>query len=122
MMRRGLFGSVLVPLMVCGTVPGEAQAPSPVATGPQLTQTDAPLPSSPTGDSRPAARHDTKSSKKAAGKQPEGSPVLGSLAAAHASEPHDGTAILAPQKTTPATRSWTGFYLGAGAGVGAMRP
>jgi hypothetical protein len=114
MMRRRLFGLVLIPLMVGGIVTAKAQVPSPVATGPQQTQTDAP-PLSPTGASRP--RHDAKNSKKAAA----GS-KLPPLAAAHASEPSDGTPISAPQqRSVPSARPWTGFYVGAGAGVGASQ-
>lgn len=118
MTRRGLSGFVLIPLLLCGSVATRAQAPNAVSTPPEQRTDAQPPPSA--GPSRPRAIHDAKGSKKV-----QASPDLRSLplsAAAHASEPYDSTPISPAQKTAPATHSWTGFYVGAGAGVGTTQP
>jgi len=119
-MRCELLGLALVPLMVCGSLASEAQAPNSVSAEPQQTQTNAKPPSSPAGPSRPGAMHDAKSSKKV-----QASPVQQSLplsAVAHASEHYDSAPVSPTPKVTPATHSWTGIYVGAGAGAGTTQP
>src|SRR5271167_2375767 len=116
-MRCELLGLALVPLMVCGSLASEAQAPNSVSAEPQQTQTNAQPPSSPAGPSRPGAMHDAKSSKKVSGRH-----VLPSLAAAHASEHYDGNPVSPAPKSAPATHSWTGIYVGAGVGAGTTQP
>src|ERR1700733_1292743 len=110
-MHRTLFGLALVPFMVCSSVAGEAPAPSSASGGPQEVQT-------------PSPDHGAKSSKHISTRtQADRGSAHGAMpfsaAATSASEHSAGLPISSPPKSPPPSpNSWTGFYVGGGAGVG----
>jgi hypothetical protein len=118
-MRHALFGLVLVPLMMCGSVFAED---APVAgadpSRSQAVQTGDKQPTTQKTRPPPGQMHHAKSSKPAL-------PLSLPLAAATA-DPSGPSASLpiapVPRAAPPAARPWTGFYVGAGAGVGTNSP
>jgi hypothetical protein len=111
-MRRIVFGLVLIPVLACGSVSaGEAQVPA----GSEGTQKAEVLPPS----DQPA--HSLKSSKRMPKQSLRSAAAPRSLqsaetyAADHSASP---PALSGERAASPATSSWTGFYVGAGAGVG----
>jgi hypothetical protein len=117
-MRRALFGLALIPLMACSSVAGEAQAPNSVSGGSQELQTNAKHRSS------KRLLHGAEYSKQTSRMQPDersapGSLPLSAAAAAYTSEHSPNLPISSVSKAAPPpTNSWTGFYVGVGAGVG----
>jgi hypothetical protein len=115
-MHRLLFGLTLVSLMACGDALA-GDAPNSVSGGSPAVQKPP----------APSRWHAPKSVKPVAGTQFDGHskprPLPLSSAAAYASEhAADLPVSSAPKTTTPSTGSWTGFYVGVGAGVGTQQP
>jgi hypothetical protein len=111
MMGWVFFGLIFFSLTACsGAFADETLAPEP---GGSLLK---PSPAGP--------RHPSKSSKRAARAQPDAHSTQRSLplssASAYASEHATGLPIsspLSPAAAPPPSHSWTGFYVGAGAGA-----
>ena len=112
-MRRLAFGLALIAVAACGSVSaGEAQAPNSESDASQKVRT---LPSP--GQIHPAKSNKQVSRAQAAGRLgPRSWPL--SAAETYASE-HSADAPVSPvaKPAPPAPNSWTGFYLGAGAGA-----
>jgi hypothetical protein len=102
-MRRIVFGLLLVPLIACGDVLAE----------------DAPVPSAPSPSDHAKHRKPTSLTRSRA---PSAAALPLSSAETYASE-HPGNLAIssAPKPAPPASNStgnsWTGFYVGAGAGA-----
>jgi hypothetical protein len=116
-MRRIVFGLVLVPLIACGGVLADearvsnVDVPNANAGGSQQVQANRKLPN----------RKQTSTTRSRGPSAPAALPL--SSAETYASEHPANLAISsAPKPAPPAGNSWTGFYVGAGAGVGAARP
>ena len=110
-MRHALFGLTLLPLIACGAAAGESAAPNSASS---VSQNVAPSP--------PHQAHRAKNSKHGSGTQSGGSPVPGSLplstTTAYTAEHSPSFPISTVPKATPESNSWTGFFLGVGAGAG----
>jgi hypothetical protein len=111
-MRRVLFGLMLTSLVTCSAFAGDASNADP--NGPQQARKPSPpvhvLP---------------KNNKQTSKAQSDERSRLDALApaAAYASEHSVNLPISSAPKPTPSsTRPWTGFYVGAGAGVGSSQP
>lgn len=112
-MRRLAFGLALIAVVACGSVSaGEAQAPNSESDASQKVRT---LPSP--GQIHPAKSNKQVSRAQAAGR-PGPRPLPLSAAETYASEHFANSPALPVVKPAPpAGNSWTGFYLGAGAGA-----
>jgi hypothetical protein len=115
-MHRMLFGLALISLMACSSA-FAGDTPNSGSGGSQDVQK--PLP--------PSQIHRSKTIKQVSGRQSDGRSGPRSLplssAEAYASEHSAGLPISsAPKSPPPSTRPWTGFYVGAGAGIGATQP
>jgi hypothetical protein len=111
-MRRVLFRLALISLTMCSSA-FAGDAPSTDSNGPRQS-----LKPSPPAQTRP------KNNKQMSKAQSDERSGLRSLApaAAYASEHSVNLPISsAPKPTPPSTRPWTGFYVGAGAGVGSTQ-
>jgi hypothetical protein len=110
-MRCSVFGLALIPLVICGSIfAAEAQSP----TEPDASQKAQKLPSA-----NPARA--AKSSKQIPKTQSRSAPPPLPLSSAEtyaAQHSADLPVSSAAKSPSPATNSWTGFYIGAGAGVG----
>jgi hypothetical protein len=110
-MRHALFGLTLLPLIACGTAAGESVAPNSASS---VSQNVAPSP--------PHRAHRAKNSKYGSGTQSGGSPVPRSLplstATAYTAEHSPSFPISTVPKATPESNSWSGFFVGVGAGAG----
>jgi hypothetical protein len=127
-MRRIVFGLLLVPLIACSDVWAEdaqvpnAQAPNAMVPnansgGSQQVQANKKLPQVDRSKNRKPTSMTRSRAPSAQGALPLSS------AETYASEHPANLAISsAPKPAPPAGNSWTGFYVGAGAGVGAARP
>jgi hypothetical protein len=134
-MRRIVFGLLLVPLMACSDVLAEdvqvpnamvpnAQLPNANTGGSQQAQANKKLPSKqvspPSQIDRSKNRKQTSTTRSRAPSAPGALPL--SSAETYASE-HPGNLAIssAPKPAPPAgnspSNSWTGFYLGAGVGT-----
>jgi hypothetical protein len=113
-MRRVIFAIALVPLLACGSaVAGDAPSTDPAAA-PDIQKPAAAGPTQP-----------RKTVKRVSKTPADGRPAAGSLplsaAAAYASEHSASLPVSpAPRPAPPPARTWTGFYIGAGAGVAAQ--
>jgi hypothetical protein len=126
MMRGIVFGLLLVPLIACGDVlADDAQAPNVRAPnantgGSQRVQANKKLRSEqvppPSQIDRAKHRKQTSTTRSRAPSAPGALPL--SSAETYASE-HPGNLAIssAPKPAPPASNSWTGFYVGAGAGA-----
>jgi hypothetical protein len=115
-MHRMLFGLALILPMACsnawaGDTPNSDSGSSQEVSKPSL----------------PGRMHRPKAIKQVSGKpsagrsEPRSVPL--SSAEAYAAEHSADLPILsAPKSPPPSTRPWTGFYIGAGAGIGASQP
>jgi hypothetical protein len=110
-MRPIIFGLALVQLLACsGVSAGEAQAP---ASSDGVQTADAPAPDQP---ARPA-----KVSKRTPKRPSQPAAAASSLQSAetYAADHSAGPAVSSTARpAVPAANSWTGFYIGAGGGVG----
>ena len=112
MMRCVLFGLTLSSLMTCSAFAGDV--PNPDLNGPQEVR----KPSS-------SAQAHPKTNKPVSKAQADERSKLKALApaAAYASEHSANLPISsAPKPASASPRPWTGFYVGAGAGVGSSQP
>jgi hypothetical protein len=112
-MCRAFFGLTLISLMVCSSA-FAGDAPNTDSNGSQEVRKPSPpaqiLPKNNKQVSK--ARSDERSRLRAL-----------APAAAYASEHSVNLPISsAPKPTPPSTHTWTGFYVGAGAGVGSTQP
>jgi hypothetical protein len=110
-MRRLVFGLALIPFVVaCGGVSaGEGQ----LSTEPDGSQKVQKL-SSPAGQGTSPKKQVSRSQSRSA---PPSLPL--SSAETYAAEHSADLPVSSPAKpASPTTNSWTGFYIGAGAGVG----
>jgi hypothetical protein len=113
-MRRVIFAIALVPLLGCGSVvAGDAPGTDPAAAAPDIQK--------PAASPTQARKTVKRVSRTPADGRPAAGPLPLSAAAAYASE-HSASLPVSPAPTPapPAARPWTGFYIGAGAGVGAQ--
>jgi hypothetical protein len=111
-MRRVLFGLTLTSLLTCSAFAGDAPNADP--NGPQEVR----KPSVP-------AQVLPKNNKQVSKAQSDERSGLAALvpATAYASEHSVNLPISSTPKPTPASpHTWTGFYVGAGAGVGSTQP
>jgi hypothetical protein len=110
-MRGLVFGLALIPLVACSSVSAGEGQPSTESDGSQTAQQ---LPSPNQGRSTKSKRQISKTQSRSA------APSLPlSSAETYAAEHSADLPVSAPAKpASPATNSWTGFYIGAGAGVG----
>lgn len=100
MMRRIVFGLLLVPLIACGDVLAD----------------DAQAPNAPSPIDRAKHRKPTSVTRSRAPSAPAALPL--SSAETYASEHPANLAISsAPKPAPPPSNSWTGFYVGAGVGA-----
>ena len=121
-MRRIVFGLLLVPLIACGDVlADDAQAPSAIVPnansgGSQQMQANKKLRSEQVSRPSPIDRaKNRKPTSMTRSRAPGALPL--SSAETYASEHPANLAISsAPKPAPPAGNSWTGFYVGAGAG------
>jgi hypothetical protein len=112
-MRRVLFRLALITLTMCSTA-FAGDAPNTDSNGPQEVRKP-----SPPALIRP---RNNKQVSKAQSNERAGLRSL-APAAAYASEHSVNLPISsAPKPTPPSTPTWTGFYVGAGAGVGSTQP
>jgi hypothetical protein len=114
-MHRLLFGLALVSLMAChqafaGDPPNSDSGGAPaVQKPPAPSRLRAPKPVKPVARTQPDGHSEPR-------------PLPLSSAAAYASEHAADLPISsAPKTTSPSTGSWTGFYVGVGAGIGNQR-
>jgi hypothetical protein len=110
-MRGLVFGLAIIPLVACSSVfAGEGQPPT-ESDGSQTVQK---LPSPDQGRSTKSKKQISKAQSKSA------VPSLPlSSAETYAAEHSADLPVSSPAKpAAPATNSWTGFYIGTGAGVG----
>jgi hypothetical protein len=113
-MRGVVFGLALIPLVVCSSVSAGDAQPSTESDGSQTVQK---LPSPSQGRS---AKNNKQISKSQSRPAPSSLPL--SSAEAYAAEHSANLPVSSPPRTeTPAANSWTGFYVGAGGGIGAAR-
>jgi hypothetical protein len=111
-MRRVFFALALTSLVTCNAFAGDAPNADP--NGPQEVRKP-----SPPAQIRPK---NNKQVSKARSHERSGLRAL-APAAAYASEQSVNLPISsAPKSTPPSTHTWTGFYVGAGAGVGSTQP
>jgi hypothetical protein len=115
-MHRILFSFALISLMASGNALA-GDTPNADSGGSQDLHQSAP----------PSQTHHPKTLKHVSAKpsdaraEPRSLPL--SSAAAYAAEHSADLPISsAPKSATPPSRPWTGFYLGAGAGIGATQP
>jgi hypothetical protein len=123
MMRRIVFGLLLVPLIACSDVLADdaqlpnAQAPNANSGGSQQVQANKKLRSEQVSPSSQIDRaKNRKSTSMTRSRAPAALPL--SSAETYASE-HPGNLAIssAPKPAPPAGNSWTGFYVGAGVGA-----
>jgi hypothetical protein len=113
-MRRLVFGLALIPLVACGSASAGEGSLSAASDGSQAVQR------SPS----PSQRQSPKKIKQISKTQSRPTPSSLSLSSAetYAAEHSANLPVSSPPKpAAPATNSWTGFYVGAGAGIGAAR-
>jgi hypothetical protein len=114
-MRRVAFGLALMSLMMCGST-FAADAPSADSNGSQEVRKPSPTPQGRHPNTKRVSV--TPSDGRAA---PQSLPL--SSAASYAAEHSASLPITSVPKPAPSPgNSWTGFYLGAGAGVGTTQP
>jgi hypothetical protein len=115
-MHRLLFGLALISLMACSDA-SAGDAPNSASVGsPAVQKPPAPSRLRVPKQVKPAVRTESD-----ARSQPRPLPL--SSAAAYASEHAADLPISsAPKAPPPSTHSWTGFYVGVGAGVGSQQP
>ena len=114
-MRRALFGLALLPLIACSSAASESVPPNSLSG---VSQKAEPPP--------PNQTHRTKNSNHGSRTQSGGRPVPGSLplstATAYATEHSPSFPISTVPKAAPQSNSWTGFFIGAGAGASTPQP
>jgi len=114
MMRGPVFGLTLIALVICSSVfAGEGQLPIEADTS-QKVQELAP----------PNRERPLKKNKHISRTQSRSAPSSLSLSSAetYAAAPSANFPVSSPAKAElPTTNSWTGFYVGGGAGVGAAQ-
>jgi len=116
-MQHALFGLVLVALLSCGPV-FAGDAPSADPAGSQAVRAAGKSPAAQKTRSPAGPLHHARHSQQA---PPPSLPLA--AAAAAASEPSAGLPIApVPRAASPEARPWTGFYVGAGVGVGRDNP
>jgi hypothetical protein len=119
MMRRVFFRLAVISLMMGGSA-FAGDAPNTDPNGSEKMQ----LPSPPPQTRRPKNNKQVSRTQPSKTQPDERSrPQSLSSAAAYASEHSASLPISsAPKSTPPSANSWTGFYVGAGAGVGSTQP
>jgi hypothetical protein len=109
-MRRIIFGLALVPFLACGSVSaGEGLA---LAGSDGMPKAEAPPPGKPA----PAAKLAKRTPKRQS--QPAAASSLQSAESYAADHSANSPTSSAAKPASPAAGSWTGFYLGAGGGIG----
>jgi hypothetical protein len=110
-MRRIIFGLALVPFLACSSASaGEGPA---LAGSDGIPKAEAPPPDEPAHAAKVAKRMPKRQS------QPAAASLSLQSAETHAADHSAGSPTSSAAKpASPAASSWTGFYVGAGGGIG----